>query len=803
MIKMCLSCTNVNIKHAIRYLLIMVSMMPSLAFPQGKPPTDKEIAEVKSILNRLQVELNNIGSTIAVNANSISNLVAEIQHFPTEKRLVDGDLFFEMKDYEKASVLYMDLIQNPTFSQNNNYHRVLFRLGESLFQIRNLVSARKYLKMVATPSAGQYLNSAIARLFEIAIQTKDFSGFDQYERLIESGGVFGVPELLYSYGKFLYHKGDLKKAEEMFLRVPVNSPPYSRARYFVGVIQSSTGRLDAALESFTISANQECVTDEDREVKAFATQAVGRIYFELGKYQEAISTFKKVDTKSSAYLQTLLDIAWTYVKMGNEPEALATLELLLMNTAQGDLALKASALRGRLLSRINDPDAATEAYNEVSSTLSPITAELDKIANDPNELKRYFDWLIERETSKFQMEVPISERTRKWLESDPDIASIVSIFGDLAKEKEDVRESLEIIEKLLWALANPAGTIEAFPALKDRLIRIKEIEAKLIKINLDTADTVYSFLKHRLPPNLWERYEDAVRDRQAKAKLFLSGPVTYDDYIMRERKIGREYLEIEKELFLIESLLKMERQQVIAVEEWLRNAQFSHEYGKLEPKKENEIRTALEEEKRSLEQLFGEVQRLRSELEREKTLGGSQTELIREDDNNRIQLLQALSKEVKILTQGIEDLTPQQAEVVKIFDSITQDVRKNVESIKPLIASIFSIAEKGSTEYQRIVLQEQDRLKEVASEISKAELDSRSFAQTEGAMIFRNVRERLAEVLFEADLGLVDMAWEQTDAVAQRLRKVNKDLTEQMKGVEEAKSKLQIMQKMLQEEQRQ
>jgi hypothetical protein len=89
-------------------------------------------------------------------------------------------------------------------------------------------------------------------------------------------------------------------------------------------------------------------------------------------------------------------------------------------------------------------------------------------------------------------------------------------------------------------------------------------------------------------------------------------------------------------------------------------------------------------------------------------------------------------------------------------------------------------------EFAAIVDRERSRLETATSELQKAELDARTFAQTEGAAVFRGVKDRLATVLFEADLGIVDMAWQRERDVNDELRQLAADRSNKMTGIEAA-----------------
>lgn len=752
------------------------------ASPAGAqdPPDNKEIARGEATLGSLAIRIGNLESTLGVARSSVGGLVAEARYFSTERRLLDADLFFETENYDRAATLYRDLVDNASFKGKPGYYRALFKLGESLYKLRNFITARRYYRLSATPASGPNYGRSIARLFEIAVRTRDFSDCEKYASLVNRGGI-GSPDVLYAYGKYLYHRGRRDEAGAVFTRVAAGNPYFARARYFKGVLASSAGQMKQALTLFQEAADQEAVTDKDRDVQGLALLAKSRIYFHLELYQDALAVIQLVDTSSSVYPQSLFDTAWVYLKLEDLPSAAHALDLLMMTAVSGDLALKGGALRGRLLTRMDDTEAATEAYEEVSASLGPVAAELDRISSSPKELAAYFDWIIKRDSTTFQMDVPVSEGTANWLQEHPDMAAIVGMFGDLSSEKEDVRKSFETADRLLWTLRT-GGELITFPALKEKVLRLKDLEGQFLSGALTAADTVARLVVGRLPGDAGVRYEAAVRTRAGVGKGFLQGPLTYDEYVSRERAASTSFREVDKDLFLVESFLDVERQQVVAIEEWLLDSKVRGDE-QLTPEREARVRANLEEEKRLLASLHRELVRLKKALDKETLSAESQTEMLRTDDEIRRELLRALEGEMTALRGASTGLEGRLGVLRTSATGLVDRCVKSARAVRPLLKNVMKVARRGAAEFEKAVVREKQRLEVAVSELKKAEFDSRSFARNQGVEVFRAVRDRLKDVLLEADLGLVDMAWQREQKVSNKLRKLGLDRAEKVRSL--------------------
>lgn len=776
------------------FLLVATVAAPCAAWAAPAAPlgTERASAVIRSLV-RLQGDVGNLVNSLAPARSDVASMVALGREFPLERRLLDADLFFETKDYDRASTLYRDLVDNPAFRSSPGFYRAVRKLGDSLFLLRNYRSARTYLEQAAVPMAGAEFNPAIARLFEIAVLTRDYAQADRFESLAATGVL--PPETLYSYAKYLFHRGRRVQSAEVFARVPAGSGPYARAVYFLGVIEAGSKRLESALDRFSVAAIQPVRDDADREVQAQATLSKARMQYELGRFQDALATFQEIDPKSGAFLDSLFDLAWTYLKVDEPARAEHALDILLMSAPPGELQLKASALRGRILSRLNDNAGAAEAYQEVSDTLSPVANELESIAREPKNLAAYFDWIIERDNASFKLDVPISDRTARWLESDADMASLVGMFSDLSRERDDLRASFDIVEKLLWALRS-GGKLEAFPNLKEKYLRLKATQGRFLANALEAADLAFGVLPGNLIADRESAYQVAVKARNEAGARFRKGPRTYEDFLKLEKTKGDENRDVEKQIFLVESMLDIERHQVLAIEEWLRDKKAS-DSAPLGAEREVQVMADLAAMKALLNELHQEMLRLRDQSERETLAGIGRFESTVMEDDGRKALVVALRREVAVLQSvGTGPASPA-ADVARTAASVIERAVEGLELVDPVARDVMNIATRGAGEFVVVIEREKNRLAASIADVHKAELDAKAFAQSEGAAVFRSVKNRLGDVLLEADLGLVDMAWQREQSVSERLRYVGTErgkklkdlhqLEEQLKGLQDPK----------------
>jgi tetratricopeptide (TPR) repeat protein len=522
--------------------------------------------------------------------------------------------------------------------------------------------------------------------------------------------------------------------------------------------------------------------DTDRDVQGAAVLAKGRVLCAQGRVPECMQALQEVDRRTAAFPNALFELAWAHYKAGDLAGGARTLDILLMTSPEGELALQTNALRGRILTRLNDQDGAQESYQVVSDTLGPVAAELDRLLQEPKSMKACFDFVLDRKQDSQASLPPITERTMKWLETDHDMGSLVGMFGDLRQQRDDVRESLQIVESLLWVLRS-GGQLEAFPALKERYLRLKEAEGLAVRASVDAVRAVRPVIRARIAGDLLARYDRAIRATDDASRSGTATPVTLDEYRQREKALTKEIEDLGREVFLIDSLVGIQRQQVVAMEQWLQEQRFAKDGPSISGERESGLRSELGSYAGALDRFGGEVIALRERLSRE-SLTVNTPETLRAEDIGRNAQMRAALAEAQVLKDASPGLEVSARDVAGAATGLVGRSAVGLSEVGPVVASLMEVAGRGARDFEAAVLREKSRLEESVVAFQKAELDAEALSETEGTRILHVVRKRLGTVLLEADLGLADMAWQREEKVATQLRDLGKEFGAQMKAVD-------------------
>jgi len=317
-----------------------------------------------------------------------------------EERLTDGELFYRLQDYIRASIIFTDIVEN--YPDHRAYPDALFYLGDSLYRAGDYLGARtRFRELISHAGDTRYrdhLQRALGRLIEIAIQTRDFDGVEDYFAALSRIPPSEIEATTNYYrAKYLYNRavpteevlrGEedvqvdlamLEQARQGFEAVQAGSPYYPQARYFIGVIHTLREEYPQAIEAFRRVLRSPAETDEQREVLELTQLALGRLYYETDQLDQAVEAYQAVPRTSSNFHVALYEIAWVYIRMGDSVRAERALEVLSVASPDSRFIPDGKLLRANLLLRNGRLDDANQLFREVAREFGPVRRELDQM----------------------------------------------------------------------------------------------------------------------------------------------------------------------------------------------------------------------------------------------------------------------------------------------------------------------------------------------------------------------------------------------------------------------------------------
>ena len=92
-----------------------------------------------------------------------------------EERLIDGENFYRLKDYQRAAIIFMDIIES--YSGHAAYPDALFYFADSLFLSRDFYGARQWFNRLLDESGRPGLFLFFVQRFKIAPAHINFAAY--------------------------------------------------------------------------------------------------------------------------------------------------------------------------------------------------------------------------------------------------------------------------------------------------------------------------------------------------------------------------------------------------------------------------------------------------------------------------------------------------------------------------------------------------------------------------------------------------------------------------------------------------
>lgn len=753
----------------------------ALAFLLAGTATADDQRNIGDVVHALSIDLGNVENGINRLERETSNPVAQSRFYPMEKRLVDARVYFELKNYGKAAVMFMDAIENREFKGHKDQATILFQLGFSLYKLRNYLAARQYLEECSQVSSGLIYNRALRYLIEIGLETRTGDGLKL--AVARTTRVTGrSSESQYAMAKGLFRLGRTQEALTALGQIPAAAEEHRRAQYYMGVILTDRGKYKKAITAFRRAVATPATTRRNKGIVELAHMALGRLHLEQKEYTKAVDAYQEIPRNSENFHTALYEMTWAYVHSEQFDKALNALEVLLLTVEDEQLATQANILRGRLNIVLEQTDLAIETYQEIINRFSPLRQELDQFASKRQNLSAYFRWLLKRRTEQFNFGAVLSERATKWIENDEQLGEVIGLFDDMSYQRKDVGDSEGIILELQRALSS-GNRVEIFPNLKSSWTRIIVAENSLISLSQRVLDAEGRLARARMSSSEEQRLDMLLERRRDLEERFARMPKTVIEYRQRKQSVHRRYADLKREAFLLDNSLKQVKTELDAMEKWLNEARYK-QGKKLDPVQERKLTKLLNDEKARMVRLYTELDKLKGKIALENSSVGAGDFVSEDEATLRKRLLDAHAEEEALLNAVLQRLAGSDATAATDLKKLRTGIVGDFKRLGRLLTKINAAVDVKVADYRRQLGAERKLVKIYRRRVDNFERDSGRIAREIGVPLFKLAHRRITEVVLEADLGLVDVAWKRKTAESDKIRTLQVEQSEQMKRLQ-------------------
>lgn len=761
--------------------VVLVAALTVATQVRAKPSTTELSAQVEEVARQVEVARNNIELVEKQYTlrEETSDEAARLQRFS------DGEIQYLLNDYATAAVLFYDLVANKDFQKSQRYPDALFYLADSLYQQKNYLGSRLYLRQLLQLRAGHY-KEALARYLEIAGRLNEFTGIDEYINQARglSGGAL-PPELTYVYAKWMFRRQDLSLADRVNRSRPIfqtlagdqAGPFHVQAAYFIGVGHVRLKEWDKALAQFLAVTQGAVRDDREKAVKELADLSMGRVYFETGKYDDAIDRYARIPQQSENFPDSLYEIAWSYVRKGELERAKNATEVLLLVAEDSVLGPEAKILQGTLLQKLQKYDEAIDTYNQVINAYGPVHDEINALLTTHSDPVQYFDELLARNEKTLDVTKLLPPAALKWASTRQEVAEAVEITSALDASRKGIEESRTIADRILRSLDERG--VESFPVLQEGYTRADAVDTSLTRGEA-TLTRIEEQLVDELMNDDQKRQLGTLKQQALDIKRRIDTlPTTTEQVRARKERIQAAIDGLDKQAFQLGVQIQSQAAQLTAIRKFVDDTRAQR---KNKPEDEKAFLEKVTFEQRALEGMQVQLDELRAQLLAErnnadKAVGG--------EGQLKTEYAAIMEQERQILAQARQGASSDAQKVLLRADVVRADanaLRDRVTRSKTIVRE--RVAQKAQKLREQVLL-EQQLLEGYRAEAASVTGETRNLVGRIAFDSFRRVRQSFYDLVLKADVGVVDVSFQRKQDKTSNIQKLAAQKDRELKQLDD------------------
>ena len=724
---------------------LSLSLLGGRASAQDLASTSGEVARIEAQAQRLERGLPSPGTTATRRGPGV------------EERFADAELQYRLRDYSHAAILFTDIVEN--YANTPAYPQGLYLLGDSLYLAGDRYGARTQFRQVldhaSDPIFRPFVQRALGRLIEIAIRLNDYAGVDQYfQRLGQIPSSEVEARTAYVRGKYLFLRTtpDYEGARQAFESISARADVYPQARYFLGAILTVQQHYPEAIEAFRRVLQLQAEGADQQQVLDLSALAVGRLEIERQNYDAAVEAYQQVQRSSPFFDRALFEQAWAFIKSGDAVRAERALEILAISSPDSPLVPEGKILWGNLLLRTGRFERAQQVFQEVRTQFGPIYQQVQEMnVRTGRNPEQYFQELVRSNLQVFDASSFIPAAALAWVRHEGTLDDSLQVVSDLNVCRTYVREATETIDRLNAALNAPsrAHVFEDLRRSREAVFEVMNRSTQLrnqLAASLDAlADTSNVDL------------QGVISQRRALASQIARLPTDGDAIRRRERQVSNEFQDYSQNLQRNQQRVDALEAMVVAIERYLGDP--SHQGGNLD---RSQLTQELQRQRQAIQQYRDRITTLRRQIAQGREQIGVGDPRYAHDLEMRVQLRDLVQREAASVrmsgrpSSDVDALLSRLDQVDAQIDTADQRINQLVDQRVQAITSRVHDEETRVGGYR-------DRLSALESEASTV-VGNLILGQ------FRSVQVQLYQIVMRADLGLVDVAWEEREEHNNRAR---------------------------------
>lgn len=695
-----------------------------------------------------------------------------------DRRVIDAEVLFSLKNYNEAATILLDVIEK--YPQSRAYDDAVVLLGESLYQDRDLNSARHYFELAVKKNTGSRREqAALQRLLEIALRTGNYDNVEEYlGRLERIPPHLLEPFVPYVRAKYAYFRDKLDEALNIFGAIAPSSPHYLQARYFMATIQVRKGDLAGAANGFDGVLRLQPRSDDEKQIQDLARMAIGRLYYERGQFEKAKESYASIPRQSTYFSDAMYESAWNAIKAGDFKAAYRSLDLMLLQNPDSPQAPEIRLLMGNLSLRLANYYVASETFSQARDEFEPIHRQLKETGQKAAADGKYFEALLGKGLEKFDIAIFIPAKAVKWVRTEPDVEQMLNLVTDVGDVQRGLRESEDLLQRLQRAV-NGEGKVGLFPDLSSVRLKSTEVLSQTLDVRRRFLGRLRALITPQLAPDEKVALEQISSERSAFERQLRDLPLTAEGLKSRLTAQKGELNGLDGRASEMNVQIQALEAELVAIEQYYI---YSRAEQKIRPE---DLKTPVDDLKALITELRAQNERIRneiSEVSREATVAGASGQ---QERTAAARMTELMNREREVFQRARSRLSGGDLNDFDAFLNVLNRSDGVQSALVTFDGRVDAAADRRLVAIRDQLKQERTNLDTAGNRMTGIMSESQSLGGGLAQTMLSRVTDRFYDLVVQSDVGIVDVSWGLKDQKTSTLNKLINQQKLELKSVED------------------
>ncbi|MGO8995051.1 MAG: tetratricopeptide repeat protein [Polyangiaceae bacterium] len=715
---------------------------------------------------------------------------AKGEQMTIEERLSNGELLYRSKDYRRAMNVFSEIIEKLEMENQTSlpsYADALWLRGETYYAAHEYLSARSDYNAIldrgTVPPFQNYVGRALARLVDVDLRVNDLKDLDKvFQKLGQVPPAQVDAGLNYAKGKAYYQKGEYSNAQQAFQAVSAGTEYAHQARYFLGLIAiqlihpiehpppewantrpntpppakvGPAPNYKPAIDAFHQVTELAPDTDDHRQVIDLAWMAIGRLFYEMEQYEQARDAYSHVSRGSPEFDTMLYELAWVYVRIGDNQRAQRALEVLQVADPLSPYVGSGLLLRADLLLRAGAFREALQLYTGVKTNYLPMWEDVDRFLKAaPTDPGIYYEKLAQQQLDLLDEKEKLPSLAIRWAREAEDGPAAFAVIDDVNECNRLMKQSQDLAKRLT-ILTQASNVVEAFPELKAGEERAIGLIDQIARARLDLAKG----LDDDESSSVGGQLEQVRNERRSLMAAVADMPTTSGEFDARDAAAKRKWNEVSQTLTA--QNLEIDRLQAI-VNGLLRMLKDDAQRGVArDPNTIARFQEEIAQDKSDLQLFRDQGEAIREQIELARAQIGFGDGSYQADRDTRKRFTELLDTEVSLVVSG-QAGTKAQSYGQRVQPLLMQ-ARSEDDKLAAAFTALDDQVKRRAQDLQARIQKETALLTGYDGELKTADTGKDGAHELVGDVAKQNfgiVLNKLGVIVLRADVGITAQAWE-------------------------------------------